>query len=152
MTSIDNWFYGPLGSTSRLALHMYLIVHCDGFRLILTSKYFQHSLCLSHTSCLSAQFSQPTRESCPRFRLLHSAKTNASQSHFPCSESTLCTCCPQLETLIYLHTLDLLLQLKPGRISTLKMHLVEPAPREMPVGASSTAGREISQERTHLRD
>lgn len=66
------------------------------------------------------------------------------------SQSTLCTCSPQLETLIYLHTLDLLLQLKPGRINTLKMHLVEPAPREMPVAALSTSGRKVSQERSHL--
>lgn len=78
MTSIDNWFYEPLGSTSRLALHLYLIVHCDGLRLILTSKYFKLSFCLSHTLCLSAQFPQPIRESCPRVRLLHSAKISAS--------------------------------------------------------------------------
>lgn len=59
----------------------YLLVHCDGFRLILTSKYFQLCLCLSHTLCLSAQFSQPIRESSwesPWFRLLHSAKMDVS--------------------------------------------------------------------------
>lgn len=57
------------------------------------------------------------------------------------SQSSLCTCCPQLEKLIYLQTLGLLLQLKPGRSNPLKMHLVEPAPREVPIGVSSIAYR-----------
>lgn len=56
-------------------------------------------------------------------------------------QSSLCTCCLYLEKLIYLQTIDLLLQLKPGRSNTLRMHLVEPAPREVPIGASSIAYR-----------
>lgn len=85
MTSTaNNWFYAPLSSTSRLALHAFLIMCCDGFRLkTLTSKHFQSSLCLLHSSSPLIQLPQPVRVSCPWFRLLWSTSINASQSHFP---------------------------------------------------------------------
>lgn len=144
MTStVDNWFYGPLGSTWRPALHMYLIMHCDGFRLkVLTSKHFQPFLCLSPSLSLLVQLPQPIRDSCPWFRLLHSARIDASQSHFPLVFTVQSVhLLSSAGKLIYLQTLGLLLQLKPGRSNPLKMHLVEPAPREVPIGVSSIAYR-----------
>lgn len=57
------------------------------------------------------------------------------------SQNILCPHYPHLEKLIYLQSLDLLLQLIPGRSNSLRMHLVEPAPREVPIGVSSIAYR-----------
>lgn len=137
-----NWFYGPPGSTSSLALHMYLIMHCDGFRLkILTSKHFQSSFCLPPSSSLSVQLPQPIKVVPGSDCCAQPGSMQASPISPLFSQSSLCTCYPQLEKLIYLQTLDLLLQLKPGSSNSLKMHLVEPAPTEVPIGASSIAYR-----------
>lgn len=115
MTSTENWFYEPLGSTSRPALHtcLCIVMGLGWFSLQSISNFA--SAC--PTLCASQHNSHSPLERV--HERVHGSDCCIQPRWmwvpFPLfSQSTLCTCCPHLETLIYLHTLDLLHQLKSG--------------------------------------